>query len=165
MNEMQKRAWAILILNPFFLVMAIILFVSTSDGFDMRIILYGLVFLGIVALIRLAPIIFQKYLPGLYWKVQQGFEIADCGFRFWIKVAFDERDRAIKQRVNLAGYVALYSFYAGVCIIASFILGPSNSIPVSTLSLIFLGGVLTQIFVRSLALLIQYDWEGKDGEK
>ena len=164
MNAMQKRAWAILIAIPFFLVMARKLFVSTSDDFDIRIILYGLVFLGIVALTGLTPIIFQKYLPNFFRKVQKGFEIAESGYRFWTRVDFDERDRLIKQRAYLAGYIAAYSFYGGICVITTFVLGPSNSIPVFGLLLVLAGGLLTQLFVRSLALLIQYGWKGK-GEK
>jgi hypothetical protein len=157
MNDMQKRAWANLIVWLFFLAMVIIVFVLTAEDFDMRITLYVVAFLGLVVSIGVAPVLCQKYLPELFHRIQQGFEIAECGFRFWKKIEFDERDRAIKDRANLAGYIAAYSWYFGACLIAFF----WDSISGSKLLLILVGGLGTHLFTRSLALLILYGWGGK----
>ena len=161
MNEMQKRSWAMVILIPLFFVMATISFLSMSDDFEKRIIGYEVILLGIAVVAGLVPVVFEKYLPGFFRRIQEGFEIAEGGFGFWKRVGFDERDRIIKYKASLGGYLATYLFYGGVCAIAFFVNGPGSSIRVSVLPVIFVGGVLIQILVRSLAVLIQYGWGGK----
>jgi len=153
MNDMQKRAWSNLITWPLILFVYIIVF---KYDLDVRISLYVV----LVVFIGVASILCQKYLPELFHNVRQGFEIYECGFRFWKKIEFDERDRAIKDRANLAGYIAACSWFYGVCLIASY----WDSISGGKLISICMAGLATQIFTRSLALLILYG-RGSKGEK
>ena len=151
MNNMKKRAWSNLIVWPLVLLMGIVLN-STATDFDLKIIFYLVAFLGIVVIIGMMPILCQKYLPKLFHRVRQCLEIAECGFRFYKKIEYDERDRVIKDRANLAGYIAAFWLYAIACFIASF----KDSIPGLMPLLVFVAGLGIYIFTRSAAILIQY---------
>ena len=81
------------------------------------------------------------------------------------KVSFDERDQLIGKRPALVSHFILWLYFVVACIVPWWVIGPKGSIPVITLPVILIGGLVIFAFVQSLATLIQYGWRGKDGEK
>ena len=81
------------------------------------------------------------------------------------EVDSDERDDLIKKRAVLACFVSVWLLLAAATIIPRLIVGQDGSIPVWTLPFINLGVLLIAMLVYSVAVLVQYGWGGKDGEK
>jgi len=102
----------------------------------------GLGFMGIGGIGGLAPLIFKK----------------DKG-----KVTCDERDKLINQRAALGSFALSYLFVGLACMIPFFILGPSGSISIIWLPMIFAAAGIVAFFVHSVTILVQYGWGGKDG--
>lgn len=144
MNRVQKIAWFFVITISLSFVLSCIAVAILYVKLGMPRALAGLGFMGIAGLGGFSPLIFRK----------------DKG-----KVAFDERDKLIKRRVALAGFATSYLFVGLACMIPFSILGPKASISVTWLPNIFMGAALSAFFVTSVAILVQYGWGGKDGEK
>ena len=82
-----------------------------------------------------------------------------------VEVESDERDNLIKKRAVLVSFVSVWVLLAVVCIVPPFIVGQDGSIPVWILSFINVGVLLFTLLVYNVAVLVQYGWGGKDGEK
>ncbi len=77
----------------------------------------------------------------------------------------DERDELIKKRAVRISFISAWLLLAAATIIAARILGQDGSIPVYLLSLINASVFLMALLIYSVAILVQYGWRGKDGEK
>ena len=82
------------------------------------------------------------------------------------EVYFDERDQLINYRAVLCAYYVICIFLiVGLGFSLVFLGEPIGSIPFYALP-VFLGGIaLVVVLVYSIAILIQYGWGGKNGEK
>ena len=81
------------------------------------------------------------------------------------EVDSDERDNLIKKRAVIASFVSVWVLLAAASAIPRFVVGVKGSIPVWLLAFINLGVLLIAMLVYSVAVLVQYGWGGKDGEK
>lgn len=81
------------------------------------------------------------------------------------EVDSDERDNLIKKRAVIASFVSVWVLLAAASAIPRFVVGVKGSIPVWLLAFINLGVLLIALLVYSVAVLVQYSWGGKDGEK
>jgi len=144
MNRVQKIAWSLVITISLGFILSCIAVAILYVKLGMPKALAGLGFMGIAGLGGFSPLIFRK----------------DKG-----KVTFDERDKLIKRRAALAGFATSYLFVGLACMIPFSILGPKASISVTWLPNIFMGAALSAFFVTSVAILVQYGWGGKDGQK
>ncbi|MBW8000753.1 MAG: DUF2178 domain-containing protein [Planctomycetes bacterium] len=143
MNRSQKAAWLIVITTSIALIAsgtAITIFYS-AFGFPKA--SAGLGFLGIAGIGGLARIVFKK----------------DKG-----NVTVDERDNKINKRAALAGFGAAYLFVGLACMTPFFVLGPDASIKVFWLPMIFMIAGVTNFYVHSIAILVQYGKGGKENE-
>jgi len=143
MNKAQKMAWLIVIM----ILLAVLLsgvavgILYVKLGTPMA--LAGLGFLGIAGFGGLGPLIFRK----------------DEG-----SVTCDERDRLIHRRAALAGFGVAYIVVGLACMVPFFVLGPSSSISIVWLPMVFCGAGLSHFFAHSVAVLVQYCWGGKENE-
>ena len=144
MNRVQKIAWSLVITISLGFILSCIAVAILYVKLGMPKALAGLGFMGIAGLGGFSPLIFRE----------------DKG-----KVTFDERDKLIKRRAALAGFATSYLFVGLACMIPFSILGPKASISVTWLPNIFMGAALSAFFVTSVAILVQYGWGGKDGQK
>jgi hypothetical protein len=80
------------------------------------------------------------------------------------EVDSDERDKLIKSRAVLIGFVSVWILLAAVSIALWLILGLDGAIPVWLLSIINLCVFSVVALIFQIAVLIQYGWRGKDGE-
>ncbi|MFC1739493.1 hypothetical protein ACFL1G_10675 [Planctomycetota bacterium] len=81
------------------------------------------------------------------------------------EVDFDERDDIIKKRAVIAGFISVWILLAIESVIPTIILGDKGSIPVSMLPIINVSIFIIAMMVCSIAVLVQYGWGRKDGEK
>ncbi len=144
MNRLQKIAWSLVTTISLGFVLSCIAVAILYAKVGMPKALAGFAFMGIAALGGFSPLIFKK----------------DKG-----KVTFDERDRLIKRRAALAGFGMSYLFVGLACMIPFSVLGPKANISVRWLPMIFMGAALSSFFAHSAAILVQYGWRSKDGEK
>jgi hypothetical protein len=143
MNRAQKIAWLMVIMISLAVLVAGVAVGILYVKLGMPLALAGLGFLGIAGFGGLGPLIFRK----------------DDG-----SVTYDERDRLIHSRAALAGFGAAYMVVGLACMVPFFVLGPSNSISIIWLPMVFGGAGLSHFFAHSVAVLVQYGWGGK-GEK
>ena len=78
---------------------------------------------------------------------------------------YDERDSYIHKRAALAGFIAFCFVLFSEVMISLSIVGFGGSIPIGWILGIFLLAGLSVIFTESVAILIQYGWGDKNGEK
>ena len=81
------------------------------------------------------------------------------------EVDFDERDNLIKAKAVLIGFVSVWILLIAASLIPQFVVGDGGSIPACLLPIINLGVFLIVMPIYSAAVLVQYGWKGKDGEK
>jgi len=81
------------------------------------------------------------------------------------EVNSDERDELIKKRAVLVSFASVWILLIATTIIPWFAVGQDGSIPVCLLPIINFGVFLIVALVHSVAVLVQYGWGGKDGEK
>ncbi len=81
------------------------------------------------------------------------------------EVNSDERDELIKKRAVLVSFASVWILLIAATIIPWFAVGQDGSIPVCLLPIINFGVFLIVMLVHSIAVLVQYGWGGKDGEK
>ena len=147
MNKTQKGAWYSLVTT--FLCFAI----------------FGYVFLEISILQRLP----EGFSKGLWLLAGCLFLGASLVFlrrkQSPTEVDSDERDNLIKSRAVLASFISVWILLYASTVIPWFVVGREGSIPVFLLPLINVGILLVVILIYSVAILIQYGWGGKDGEK
>lgn len=91
---------------------------------------------------------------------------------FWVRkkqspteVDLDERDNLIKKRAVIVSFVSVWILLAIESVIPTIILGDKGSSPVSMLTIINVSVLIIAMMVYSIAVLVQYSWGGKDGEK
>ena len=82
-----------------------------------------------------------------------------------VEVDSDERDNLIKKRAVLAAFVSVWIILSAVTIIPRFIVGSDGSVPIWLLPIINIGVFYIVLLVYSVAVLIQYGWGDKNGEK
>ena len=147
MNKTQKGAW-------FTLVTGLLCF---------AIIIYTVI-----------KIFILKSLPdgfGRFWPLAIFFLLVGISIFFMrkkqspVEVESDERDNLIKKRAVLVSFVSVWVLLAAVCIVPPFIVGRDGSIPVWILSFMNVGVLLIALLFYNVAVLVQYGWGGKDGEK
>jgi len=80
-------------------------------------------------------------------------------------VTSDERDKMIEKNANLAGFGAVYFYIILMSLLPIAILGEKASIPVTWCPSLLIGAGFCQVFAQSIAILIQYGWGGKDGQR
>jgi hypothetical protein len=80
-------------------------------------------------------------------------------------VKHDEQDKLIEKNANLAGFGAVYLYVIIMSFLPISILGEDASIPVTWCPVLLIGAGFCQAFAQSIAILIQYGWGGKNGEK
>ena len=145
MNRAQKIAWWMVITILLALAVSLTVFcvLYAKMGFT-RALRLGFACMGIAGFGGLAPLIFRK----------------DKG-----KVTFDERDRIIKRRAALACFAISYGIYGVLSMTIWKVVGAGNSINVDVLPAVWCAAAISAFFTHSVAILIQYGWGGKDGEK
>ena len=74
---------------------------------------------------------------------------------------FDERDNTIKKNAVLVSFVGLWILLFVSSIVPSFVAGDEGSIQVCLLPIINLGVFLIVMLIYSVAILVQYDRQGK----
>ena len=79
------------------------------------------------------------------------------------EVDSDERDKLIKSRAVLVGFVSVWILLAAVSFILPLVLGQDGSIPVWFLTIINLCVFSVVALIFQIAVLVQYGWRGKDG--
>ncbi len=72
------------------------------------------------------------------------------------KVTFDEREQLIHERIVMASYVALWTYFVAACVTIWCLVGPEGSISVNIMLLILVGGLVLFNTVQGLAALILY---------
>lgn len=78
---------------------------------------------------------------------------------------FDERDNTIKKNAVLVSFVSVWVLLVAASIIPIVIGGDEGSIPVCLLPVINFGVFFIVMLIYSVAILAQYRWRDKDGEK
>jgi len=140
MNRTQKIAWLIVIMISLAVLLSGVAVGILYVKLGMPMALVGLGFLGIAGFGGLGPLIFRK----------------DEG-----SVTCDERDRLINSRAALAGFGVAYIVVGLACMVPFFVLGPSSSISIVWLPIVFGGVGLSHFFAHSVAILVQYGRRAK----
>jgi len=143
MNRTQKIAWFLVVVILLSVITSVCVFILLYMRNGMPKASAGFSFLAIAAIGAFSPLIFGK----------------DKG-----KVTCDERDKSINRYAALAGFGSAYLFVGLACMIPFSFLGPTATISVTWLPMIFGGTFLSSVFVRSLAILVQYGWRDKENE-
>jgi len=81
------------------------------------------------------------------------------------EVESDERDDLIKKRAVLVCFISVWLLLIASYAILWHIVGLDGLIPLCILPLIYLGVFFAAMLVYNVAVLVQYGWGGKDGEK
>ncbi len=81
------------------------------------------------------------------------------------EVKSDERDNLIQKRAALVCFVSVWILLIISYVILWHIVGLDGSIPLYILPFIYLGVFFAAILVFNVAVLVQYGWRDKDGEK
>ena len=81
------------------------------------------------------------------------------------EVESDERDDLIKKRAVLVCFISVWILLITSYAILWHIVGVGGSIPLCILPLIYLGVFFAAILVYNVAVLVQYSWGGKNGDK
>jgi hypothetical protein len=146
MNRVQKGALCTLIVSLFLILFGILLFTEI-------VILKNL----FTSLHRFIALLLFSFMVPLFIFLRKKQSLAE--------VESDERDNLIIKRAILFSFVSVWIMLAAVCIIPRFIVGYTGAIPVWVLSLINFAIFLIAMFIYSAAVLIQYGWGDKNGEK
>jgi len=105
----------------------------------------GMVLMGLMGLMALGPLIFRNQ------KDQDS-------------VAFDERDLLIHKRAESTAFIATYAFFVTFCSVILNSVGITGQVPGYMLLILLAGGFVVLMLAKTLALIVQYGWGGKDGE-
>lgn len=143
MNRAQKTAWFIIIAISSGVLVSSIAVGVLALNIGMPKAFAGLGFMGIAGIGGLAPLIFKK----------------DKG-----KMTCDERDKLINRRAALASFGLSHLFVGLACMIPFSILGPTATVSVIWLPMIFGGAAIVVFFVHATAILVQYGWRGRENE-
>ncbi len=80
------------------------------------------------------------------------------------KVQADERDLLIYKNGVVAAHVVLWLYFAVVCLVAWWLVGPEGVVSVNIMALVLVGAVAIFLLVEYLAAFIQYGQGGDDHE-
>ena len=98
------------------------------------------------------------------------------GSLFWLLPAFvqkihkskraqsDERDALIYKNGAVAAHIVLWLYFAIVCPVAWWLVGPEGMVSVNVMPLVLIGAVALFLLVEYLAAFIQYGRGGDDHE-
>jgi hypothetical protein len=146
MNEAQKGAWFTLGISMLLLAFGIIIFITMFTS--------GTTGTGLLIFCSLL-ILTYMIVPIFFLRRKQGRA----------EVVVDERDNSIRKNAVLASFISIWILLFVASIIPLYVVGQYGSIPVILLPIINFGIFLIILLVYSVAILIQYGWGGKDGEK
>jgi len=146
MNKTQKSAWCGLFVTLAFLLLCLFLFIEIAI---LKKMLLSVNLLGATLLFGLgvASVIFI------------------CKKQSPIEVETDERDKLIQTRAIVVSFISVGALLALTCLILRFIVGISGTVTVWEFTLINFFIFYVALLVYSVAVLVQYSWGGKDGEK
>jgi len=146
MNKTQKSAWCGLVVTLTFLLLCLFLFIELTI---------------------LKKMFFFMNLLGatLLFGLLVAWVIFICKKQSPTEVETDERDKLIQTRAIVASFISVGILIALTCLILRFIVGISGTIAVWELTLINFLIFEVALLVYSVAILVQYGWRGKDGEK
>jgi hypothetical protein len=145
MNKTQKGAWFTLILAVLFIIFSLLIYAQIFS--------VGPISSKLVRAWGLLILLFI-YASAVFLHIKQRSA----------KVDSDERDDLIKKRATSVCFASVWILLIAASIIPLFVVGDWGSIPVSLLPIINFGVFLIAMLVYSIAVLVQYGWEGK-GEK
>ena len=77
----------------------------------------------------------------------------------------DERDRFIIRRSLISTFISICVIPIVACAVAIFVLEPKATILIGAFPVIIYFAYIIFILIFSAAILVQYGWGGKDGEK
>jgi hypothetical protein len=80
------------------------------------------------------------------------------------KVQSDERDLLIYKNGAVAAHIVLWLYFAIVCLVAWWLVGPEGVVSVNVMPLVLVGAVAIFLLVEYLAAFIQYG-QGSKGEQ
>ena len=80
------------------------------------------------------------------------------------KVQSDERDVLIYKNGAVAAHIVLWLYFAIVCLVAWWLVGPEGMVSVNVMPLVLIGAVALFLLVEYLAAFIQYGRGGDDHE-
>ena len=145
MNRLQKMAWFTLVMQALALVMSLttVGVLYFGFGWPLRRAAAGFAFIGVMAFVALAPLIFRKDKQ---------------------KVQLDERDLLIKRKAMLAAYWTFWPLFVLAAMAPFFVYGPDGVVPVLYLCWMVFGGMFYVTLVYSIVTLQEYGWRNK-GEK
>ncbi len=98
------------------------------------------------------------------------------GSLFWLLPAFvqkihkskrvqsDERDVLIYKNGAVAAHIVLWLYFAIVCLVAWWLVGPEGMVSVNVMPLVLIGAVTLFLLVEYLVAFIQYGQGGDDHE-
>jgi len=143
MNRAQKSAWFGLTMSTLLLVLVVTSVLVARPAPQLSNLLWFSPALGLYALLI------------IFLRKKQGQD----------KVDIDERDSCISRKALIAAFSSTAGLLIGVCMISLFIVGPTSSIPVCLLPALLYSLFVVFILTYSVAVLVQYGWRDKDGEK
>ena len=144
MNRYQKLAWLNIIV-----IISTIIITTTAIAVEIHIRGFstiGFWFITILVILKFKPFMFKK--P----------QARD-------KVVLDERDIDITKKALAIAYKIFWYVLISVCFLLFLIIGPRNSVPVTTLPLIAIGSALFIQVACSVSMLVQYGRGGKNTNK
>ena len=143
MNRTQKTAWSLLIET--------------------------LVFLGFFSVLFYEITVLKKLFITIHWIWALLFFVLVAGFFIFIfkkqsprEVLSDERDILIQTRAMMTAFISAWLLLPAGCLVLRFALGITGAIEICLIIFFIL---LITMLVYSVAILAQYGWGGKDGEK
>jgi archaellum biogenesis protein FlaJ (TadC family) len=80
------------------------------------------------------------------------------------KVQSDERDVLIYKNGAVAAHIVLWLYFAIVCLVAWWLVGPEGMVSVNVMPLVLIGAVALFLLVEYLAAFIQYGRGGNSDE-
>ncbi len=80
------------------------------------------------------------------------------------KVQSDERDVLIYKNGAVAAHVVLWLYFAIVCLVTWWLVGPEGMVSVNVMPLVLIGAAALFLLVEYLAAFIQYGRGGNDDE-
>jgi len=78
------------------------------------------------------------------------------------KVQSDERDLLIYKNWAVAAHVVLWLYFAVICLVAWWLVGPEGVVSVNIMALVLVGAAAIFLLVEYLAAFIQYGQGGDD---
>ena len=148
MNKSQETSLALMILMPLCALIpgsVAVLLVYTQGAHPIPLFMFtSVIVLG--SLFWLVPALMQK-------------------IRRSKKVQTDERELLIHKNAIVAAHIVLWLYFAVVCLVAWWLVGPEGMISVNVMPLVLVGAVAIFLLVEYLAAFIQYGRGGDNGDE